>query len=298
MFIYSMTAMAINAIMNKSFTGEDAQGLDYIFPRIGGLNPDGSPRRITNAFYTREVPMAFKNVEERQSVPGGLAQMLYHKMLFSPFMEMGENRDYFGNQIYDENSPFFKQAYQFGKHLIGDQLNPMSISGARRALQLSGKPYQPMDILKQIGDRDVIMPVLGFGPAPAYASKSALENRIMYLFRRYVAPEAKSFETGAKSVEKSEARTAYLGAIQRGDQEAKLAAARKLAELGVATKEINKLQPGGSVQYMFQRLPAPDQKALLKQMSRAEFKEFFPKSQKKLRGDPEVIALAHKYYSP
>jgi hypothetical protein len=298
MFIYSMTAMAINAVMNKSFTGEDAQGLDYIFPRIGGLNPDGSPRRITNAFYTREVPMAFKNIEERQSVTSGLSQMLYHKMLFSPFVEMGENKDYFGNQIYDENSPFFKQAWQFGKHLIGDQLNPMSISGARRALQLSGKPYGPMDILKQINDRDVMMPILGFGPAPAYASKSPLENRIMYLFRRYVAPEAKSFETGAKSVEKSEARTAYIGAIQRNDETAKLAAARKLAELGVATKEINKLQPGGSVQYMFQRLPAPDQKALLKQMSKAEFKEFFPKSQKKLRGDPEVSALAHKYYSP
>lgn len=299
MFAYAFTAMAINAVMNKAFTGDNAEGLDYVFPRIGGLNPDGSPRRITNAFYTREVPMALKNIEEKQSVVGGLSQMLYHKMLFQPFFEMGGNKDYFGNQIYDENAPAFKQAWQFGKHLVTDQLSPMSISGAKRALQLSGKPHTTLDVLKQIGDRDVVLPFLGFGPAPAYASKSSLENRIMYLFKRYVAPEAKSFETGAKSVEKSEARTAYLGAMQRGDQAAKLAAAKKLAELGVATKEINKLQPGGSVQYMFQRLPAPDQKELLlHHMGKEEFKVYFPKAQKKLRGDPEVVAQARRYYTP
>jgi len=296
MLLYGLTAMTINAAMNKAFTGDNAEGLDYIFPRIGGLNPDGSPRRITNAFYTREVPMAYKNIEEQQSVPAGLAQMLYHKMLFQPFIEMGQNKDYFGNQIFDENAPFFKQAYQFGSHLLSDQLNPMSVAGAKRALQLSGKPNTTLDVLKQLGDRDVVLPFLGFGPAPAYASKSPLENRIMYLFKRYVAPEAKSFETGAKSIEKSEARTAYLGAIQRGNQQAKIEAAKKLAALGVPTKEINKLQPGGSTQYMFQRLPAPDQKALLKTMNRQEFKQFFPKSQKKLRGDPEIAALARHWY--
>lgn len=299
MFAYAFTAMAINAVMNKAFTGDNPEGLDYVFPRIGGLNPDGSPRRITNAFYTREVPMAMKNIEEKQSVTGGLMQMLYHKMLFQPFFEMGGNKDYFGNQIYDENAPAFKQAYQFGKHLVTDQLSPMSVSGAKRALQLSGKPYKGLEPFKQLTDRDVVLPFLGFGPAPAYASKSPLENRIMYLFKRYVAPEAKSFETGAKSVEKSEARTAYLGAIQRGDDKAKMEAAKKLASLGVATKEINKLQPGGSMQYMFQRLPAPDQKELLlRHMSKEEFKTYFPKAQKKLRGDPELVAQARRYYAP
>ena len=298
MFVYSLTAMAINAAMNKAFTGDSAEGLDYVFPRIGGLNPDGSPRRITNAFYTREVPMLFKNMEERQSALGGVMQMMYHKMLFDPVIEMGKNRDYFGNEIYDENSPFFKQAWQFGKHLVSDQLNPMSVAGAKRALELSGKPHDTLSVLKQISDRDVVLPFLGFGPAPGYASKSALENRIGFLFRKYVAPEAKSFETGSKSQEKSEARTAYLGAIQRHDDAAKLTAARKLASLGVTTKDINKLQPGGTIQYMFQRLPGPDQKALLRSMSKEEFKNYYPKAQKRLRGDPEVAALARKYYSP
>ena len=57
--------------------------------------------------------MALKNMQERQNVVSGLAQMLYHKMLFSPFVEMGTNRDYFGNSIRDENSPAYQQIYQW-----------------------------------------------------------------------------------------------------------------------------------------------------------------------------------------
>jgi len=249
--------------------------------------------------------MALKNIEEQQSVPGGLVQMLYHKMLFQPVVEMAKNKDYFGSQIYDENAPFYKQMFQMGKYLVGDQLNPISVSGAKRALQLSGKPFTTADVFKQITDRDVVMPFLGFGPAPGYASKSPMENRIMYLFLHHAASEAKSFEVGAKSQEKSEARISYLGAIQKNDPEARKAAALKLASLGVKTPDIQKLQPGGSIQYMFGRLPFPDQKNLLTQMTPEEFRTYFPKSAfaPKKNGkapshyDPQVTAYARKYYA-
>jgi hypothetical protein len=302
MVMYSVTAMVINAIMNKSFTGENPEGMDYIFPRIGGLNPDGSPRRITNAFYTREVPMAMKNIEERQSVVGGLTQMMYHKMMFAPFIEMATNRSYFGNSIYDENSPAFKQAWQFSKHLFGEQLSPMSITGAKRALELSGKPHTTLDVFKQLGDFDAYGSLLGFGPAPAYASKSPLDNRIQYLFRKYVAPESRSHNVAEASLEKSKARTEYLGAMQRGDTVRKDEAAKKLALLGVKTKEIAKLQPGGPTLYMFGRLNALDQKDLLLNMNKDDFKKFFPKSAygPKKNGrpkvDPEVSQMVQKYY--
>ncbi len=306
MFMYVLTAAAINATMNHAFTGEWPDGwLDYVFPRIGGLNPDGSPRRITNAFYTREVPMLAKNIEEQQSVIGGLTQMLYHKMMFGPFVEMLKNRDYFGSQIMDENAPFYQQMGQLGKYIVTDQASPMSISGAKRALQLSGKPFTTLDVFKQLaaGDRDVVLPLMGFGPAPGYASKSAMENRIMYLFKQYVVPESKSFDVGAKAKEKSDARIAYLGALQSGDKAKQTAAALALGKLGVATRDINKLQPGGSLQYMFGRLPYPDQKNLLANMSKEEFRTYFPVSAfaPKKHGhpkyDPQVTALAQKYYA-
>jgi hypothetical protein len=297
MFLYGLTAATINGIMNKTMSGDNPEGLDYIFPRIGGLNPDGSPRRITNAFYTREVPMAIKNIEERQSVAGGLSQMLYHKMMFSPFEEMYNNKDYYGYSIRDENSPAYQQLWQMGKHLVGDQLSPMSVSGAKRALDLSGKPHTTADVLKQLTDRDVYMPLLGFGPAPAYASKSALQNRIQFLFKEQVAPERKSFDVSAMSQKRSEARTAYMGALQRGDRPAQIEAARTLASLGVSTSQIANIQPGGVTQYMFQRLQAPDQRALLTQMSPEDFKTYYPKSNKKMRqSDAGLAALARRYY--
>ncbi len=297
-FLYAATAMIFNAMVNKSMTGEDASGMDYIFPRIGGLNPDGSPRRISNPFYTREVPMAMKNIEERQSVIGGLAQMLSHKLMFAPFVEMGTNRNYYGYQIYDENAPGFKQAYQFGKHLFTEQLSPMSITGAKRSLELSGKPHTAADILKGAlsGDSDVWGPVMGFGPAPAYASKDAIDNRISYLFNKFIAPKEKPFRESEVAKERAEARTAYMMARQRGDQPAIAEAAKKLATLGVKTQQIMKMQPGGNIQYMFQRLPESQQVDLLKQMPPEKFKQFYPKASRKTRSDPGVIALTRRYF--
>jgi len=298
MFVYAMTAATINAMMTKGMSGEDATGLDYIFPRIGGLNPDGSPRRITNAFYTREVPMAMKNIEERQNVVEGLKQMLYHKMMWSPFVELYNNKDYSGYAIWNENSPGWQQIQQMGTHVMSDQMSPMSVSGAKRALDLSGKPHTTADVVKQIGDRDVYMPLLGFGPAPSYASKSALDNRIQFLFKENVAPERKSFDVSAKSKERSDARKEYMGAMQRHDTAAQSKAAQTMATLGMKSKDISKLQPGGSVLYMFGRLPADDQKALLKTMTPQEFKTYYPHMNKKMRtSDLELAGLAKKYYA-
>jgi len=282
--------------MNYMFTGDYPSGLDYVFPRIGGLNPDGSPRRVTNAFYTREVPMAMKNIEERQNVVSGLMQMMYHKMMISPLVELWNNKDYSGYSIRDENSPAYQQAVQMAKHVMGDQLNPMSVSGAKRALDLSGKPHTTADVLKQLTDRDVVMPFLGFGPAPAYASKSAFQNRLEFLFKYNVAPEKKSFEVSTRSQERSEARRDYLGAMQRGDMDARVAAAQKMKQLGMQTSQINKLQPGGPDIYMFGRLPAEDQTALLKQATPQEFNTYYPHMNKKARkSDRELSALYQKY---
>jgi len=296
MWAYVFTAAVINAVMTKGMSGENAEGLDYIFPRIGGLNPDGSPRRITNAFYTREVPMAMKNIQERQSVIGGLSQMMYHKMMFAPFVEMVNNKDYSGYSIRDENSPAFQQVFQSVKHLFSDTLNPMSVSGAKRALELSGKPHTTQDVMKQISDRDVYMPLLGFGPAPAYASKSPLQNRLGFLFKETVVPERKSFDVSARSKERTEARRDYMGAQQRGDKDAQMAAAIKLRNLGVATKEISKLQPGGADFYMFGRLQPQDQISLMKTMTPEEFKTYFPKANKKVtQRDPAILDLWKRY---
>jgi hypothetical protein len=295
-FVYTMTAMAINAAMNKMMSGENPEGYDYIFPRVGGNNPDGSPRRITNMFYTREVPMAKKHIEEQQSVSGGLAEMLYHKLMFAPFIEMATNRDYFGYQIFDPNAPGFKQAYQFGKNLLTEQLNPMAISGAKRALELSGKPHSTMDVLKSLGDSDVYMPLLGFPPAPAYASKTAIQNRIGYLYQQFVAPESRPFEQKEQMDQRREARNKYMVAKQKNDPAMMQEAATDLARLGIKPSSTAKIQPGTQDVYMFSKLPEQAQKQVLLNANPGEFKRYYPKASKKAKVDLEVGKLWRQYY--
>jgi hypothetical protein len=297
LFFYAMTSMIANALLNKAFSDDWPQeAMDYIFPRMGGLNTDGSPRRMSNPFYTREIPMVEKNIEDQQSPLYGLLQTAYHKMMYAPVAEMLANRDYFGYQIYDENAPWFKRAYQMGKSILNEDLNPMSIVGARRSLQLSGKPYGPTDIMKQITDPDVYMPMLGFGPAPAYASRSNIENHIVNLYSRHVAPVEKPFAESENAQQRADARTEYLGAMQRKDTAATSAAAKKLADLGVKSATIRKLQPGGGMVYMFSRLPASDQINTLENMQPADFKKYYAKASKNTRDDQTIRALAQKYY--
>jgi hypothetical protein len=297
-FVYTMTAMTINGLMNYAMTGQAPEGYDYIFPKIGGNNPDGSPRRITNMFYTREVPMAKKNIEERQSVIGGLAQMLYHKLMVAPFVEMATNRDYFGYQIYDENAPGFKQAYQLGSHILGDQLNPMSITGAKRSLELSGKPTDTASILQNLGNRDVALPLLGFGPAPAYASKTAIQNRIGYMYSQYVAPSEKPFAQKEQMDARRKAYDAYNLAMQTKEPEKISAAAQQLVDAGVKPKSIRNIKPGTQDIYMFghRNMPEAAQTQILKESNKDEFKRYYPRAKKEVKQNPEIQALWKKYY--
>jgi len=303
-FIYMANAMALNSLISAYIGGKnykDMEYMDYILPTIGGTNPDGSPRRITNMFYTREIPMAMKHIEEQQSVLGGLRSMLWNKMLLEPGYELWNNRDYYGFNIYDENSPWYQRASQLGNFILSDQFNPISITGGRRALESAGK-WNPDDsvgqkLYKIITEPESQAAIAGFGPAPSYAAKSATVNRLNYLFGRYVSPTERP-EAERDIVDKRRmARNALAQAQQRKDPEAIQVAAKRLADLGITTKQLKQAQPGTSDIYMFSRLPFTIQKQFLLDLGPEDFKRYFPKAQKqKVQRDPEVVALAQRYY--
>jgi hypothetical protein len=276
---YVSSAALINGIMNYLFSGEMPKGYDYIFPRIGGLNPDGSPRRITNMFYTREVPMLTKHIEEQGGWnPGGVlfgtGEMLWNKMMFQPFVEMAENRDYWGYEIWDTNAPLYKQAEQFAWHILKDQLTPMTSSGAQRARDIGGSWL----------DKGVPLSFLGFGPAPAYVERTPLENRIRYLYTQFVAPLKKPYEREAVDDVKREAKQELKLALQRGDQQAAADARKKAREAGVRSTYLTqrKLNVPSSA-YLFSRLPPETQRDLLQNASPAEVQLYRKYANRKLR---------------
>lgn len=306
-FVYMATAMALNAAMTKLMSGENPEGMDYYMPRIGGPpNPDGSPRRVSNMFYTREIPMAGKHVEEHGGwgdpfhVAAGLNQMLWNKMMFEPIHEFRSNRDYYGYNIMDESSPWYQRMYQMGKFALSDQLNPITISGAKRALQAVGKWNEDDSYLQKmkkiLTEPEGQMAMAGFGPAPSYAAKTPTLNRLYYLFSSYVSPHERPMKEREIMEARRNARNALAIAQRTGDVEAAGQAAAKLRQLGVSAASMRKVKPGTQDIYMFQRLPYTAQTQFLRELSKEDFKRYYPRANKNTKFDPDIRALTQRYY--
>jgi hypothetical protein len=276
---YVSTAMAIAGLMSWALSGEPPTGIDFIFPRVGGTNPDGSPRRITTMFYTREVPMLLKHVQERGgNWLSGAAAMLWNKLMFQPFKELYDNRSYWGYDIWDPNAPLWKQAWQAVKHIVGEQTHPMSVSGAQRGLETGGT-----------WTKDVPLAGLGFGPAPRYVEKSAAQNRIAFLYERRFGG-TRTEEEGERARDKVAARNAVLTARQNKDSAAFQAAVKQAREAGLSPDQINKIGRTPSDVSMFKRLPEPDQRAILREATDQEFARYLREAHKDVKSLPEVRA--------
>lgn len=282
---YVGTAALINGLMTYLFTGDEPHGLDYIFARIGGQNPDGSPRRVTNMFYLREVPMLLKHIEEHGgNIIGGAKEMLWNKLMFEPFYELMNNRDYYGYDIWDQNAPIYQQIWQALRHTYGNQFNPMSISGAKHAADLSGQPFpsnpiaHPQEALEAAGAKGVGLSLLGFGPAPAYVEKTPIQNRIAYLYDQHVAPASKPEAAGENTETKMAVRQAILIARRDHDSAALQKAYARGKEAGLPQVYMNRIGREDTDVYLFSRLPNEDQQAILLQSDRAERNRYWPKA--------------------
>jgi hypothetical protein len=291
--IYVATAAALAGAMTYAFTGEMPEGDDFTFPRIGGKNPDGSPRRITTMMYNREVPMLMKHIQEQGGGVGGavngLAEMYYNKMMFQPFKELAENKDYFGYPLWDENAPLYKKAYQFAAKELKNQMLPMTASGADRAATL-GNSWT---------DKGVPLAFLGFGPAPAYVERTAIENHIQHLYGKYVAPSTRPFAAEENDQIKREAKDELRLALQRGDTEAAQAAREKAKAAGANSKYLTQSKLNQkSTFYLFSRLPEEIQRQVLEDASPAEVQAYRKYAGRKVRRDFPAAPVAQRTLEP
>lgn len=289
-----MTAGAISYAMS----GNLPTGLDYTFPRAGGNNPDGSPRRMSTMFNTREVPMLTSHIQEQNSVLGGLMSMLWNKMILTPITDAISNKDFFGNQLYDPDAPWYMKALQLIDSEMGATFNPIAVSGHQRVREQGG------------GKVDVAMSYAGFGPAPAYISRSAIQNRITHAFGKY-GPGASTRpyeESGTGLVQgayryatdnptqataRREARGELNRASQQDDADAAGQARQKLIKSGMSPATVAKLRPGESDVYMFSRLPVDVQKNLAREMDQDEFMKYVNRN-KQLNGRAKVEIIRER----
>jgi hypothetical protein len=192
--------------------------------------------------------------------------------MFEPLKEILENRDFYGYNIRDENAAWYKQTWQTIAHMFGD-LTPISVSSAQRALDTGGT-----------WSKDAVLAVLGFGPAPSYAERSAIQNRISFLYNEHVAPQSRTYQEGEVRHEKMRARTRLLQALHSKDPEAIKQAKADAIKAGYSNAAVGAIGRTPSDVFLFSKLPEADQQAILRQANKDEFERYIGHAHMKLRG--------------
>ena len=250
---------------------------DYFFPRVGGNDPEGQPRRLQTPFNTRE-PLMLKAHMDSEGPIGGIATFLWNKMILSPVLEAVQNKDYYGRELYDTNAPWYKKSLQLVDSIMGDNLTPITASSMQRAKEQGGG-----------GVKENILAASGFGPAPAYVNRSPLQRKLSQMYfshgvalsrpyqERGPVHAAYNYLTGAPpsvADERSSARAAYNRAAIEGDKTAMAKAKGALVSKGkMSTSSVAAMQPGDADRRMYARVPIEDKVSLVRDMNPDEFKK-------------------------
>lgn len=131
-------AGTMGAAIQYMLTGQSPQELkDYFFPKIGGLDDNGDPRRVS-------IPSYMKDVFEMSHDP---TQTAINKLnpLISTMAAMYQNKDFYGTKIRNEDDPLVRQALDAAKY-AAKQFEPFSISGLSKSGgqgSLAGFPPAP-----------------------------------------------------------------------------------------------------------------------------------------------------------
>jgi len=146
------------------------------------------------------------------------------------------------------------------------------VSSAQRALDTDGT-----------WSKDAVLAVLGFGPAPSYAERSAIQNRISFLYNEHVAPQSRTFQEGEVSHEKMRARTRLLQALHSKDPEAIKQAKAGAIKAGYSNAAVGAIGRTPSDVFLFSKLPEADQQAILRQANKDEFERYIGHAHMNLR---------------
>jgi hypothetical protein len=265
---YVMGTMMYAGLLTYALTGQSPKDImDYIYPRTGQKNPDGSEARVGTPFYTREFVSIPKHMQE-EGVMKGLATTIGNKLspAIGMLKDMITNKDFFNREISDPNAPMMERLGQRLGHVF-KAVTPISISGADK-----GPP----------GAKTQALSALGFTPAPKYVTDTAIEQRIKHEYGKYhqsTIPYAQA--------RKMEDRSELYRLKQLGQDEKFEKGLQKMREkYNMKQSDVTNLRRNAAIpaaERLFSQLPNKMQEKLLSEMSPAEQERFRPRASKALR---------------
>lgn len=267
---YTTQALAYGGLMTWALSGNAPETLmDYIYPKNGEQNPDGSEQRVTTMFYPREFAAIYKHVEN-EGLVSGLGHLAANKAsgVVGLTSEWATGVNSFGQEIRDPNADAFKKLQQTLAYTLTD-LEPISIGSIRE--QATESPV-----------KTTLMNVAGFSPAPKYVTETKIEGEIKLLYQKYLAPKQTSFDRAQYSDDARMLRRHW----DAGDTDKFSDLLEQMQEKYELTgQEIRRLQVriqrgSNPMLSMFSRLTWQQQKRLLDQMTDDEREVYLPKSNK------------------
>lgn len=275
--------MLASAALSYALSGKIPSGIDYLYPRTGYDNDDGTPNRVSTPFNTREGLQLKAHIDAHNSVMGGIGEYIWNKTVLQPIADLMTNKNFRGEHMWDPDSNPVKQVLQAGDATLGTMFNPIAASGASKAYQTQGV-------------RGAALSVAGFGPAPKYVEKNPLQRRIGQLYNEDVAASNKPYQYGPKTglghggvqdivravagdKTEGEARTdgrqKLIKARKADDQQGVSDATQELIKQGhVAVSTVKSMMKGAEDTSEFARLPATDQIRLAAKMSTEDYDRY------------------------
>ena len=184
----------LGAVTQYMLTGKGPEELrDYFFPKTGATNPDGTDARISFPSYVKDQFAFAKH-------PILTAEHKLHPV-FSMVSELLNDKDFYGNRIYNKDDPWTKVAEQVGSYILS-----------------SSKPYavqNQQQIAKQGGSVAArIAPFFGITPAPGDIVKSPFQT---YVSDSYFESHPSASRTPEEAAARQKLKDASA-AIQRGEK--------------------------------------------------------------------------------
>jgi RNA polymerase sigma factor (sigma-70 family) len=200
MIVYALFGAVATWLLTGKYPhewGEEGLALikDYMFPRTGKRNPDGSWERLSPPFYSKEVYMwATRPVES--------AAAKAHPLI-SLTGDLVKNKDFFGVEIRHTDDPAFEQLKQAAKY-IADYARPISF-----------KNWEKMNKTDPDSKwENLAISITGITSAPGYISRT----RAQKLTGRYLSERIPAGSRTKAEFEKSEYRKQMITRLRKGEK--------------------------------------------------------------------------------
>lgn len=237
-YIYGAMGLALGAAFTKMMGGQVNSLADMVFPQTGEKDKDGKPIRVSLPFFNKEGYSIARDMNERGLIAGSLA-FAYDQTLFKGIVDTLSNKDYMGRPLISDPSDLNQWAHQ-----AWETVKPITLDSYQKA-EAKGSKF---------GENASLV---GIGMAPAYASQSPFEQKVLYTYDKENPPKGDSYTASLKSD--------YRAALAKGDDDKMNSLKQEMAKQGMTPMQIASLNKNYNkpfVEHAWSMLPAIEQRRI------------------------------------